>query len=271
MTRRTALLSLTAGCLWAQAARKIQVLIITGRDDHDWRGVTPLMRQYLDAAGVFETRIAEEFRDAGPDSLNCYDAAVLVYADKLPEDHWSDRSKAVLRDFVHGGKGLVVYHHSSTAFKDWPEFGRMCGGNYYGAAQHSPIHDFTVTFTDREHPITRGLKRSFLQTQDEMYASMQMQPAGRYHVLATGWDDHSLYNGKFKTPLSGSGASEPLLWTVDYGKGRVFATMIGHSAKAAQCLGFRATFTRGVEWSATGDVKQAPPAELAELAETEAR
>jgi uncharacterized protein len=266
MTRRTALLLMGTAALRAQ--RRIQVLIITGRDDHDWRGVTPLMRQYLEAAGIFETRIAEEFRDAGPESLNRYDAAVLVYSDKLAEDHWTAGSKAALRDFVHGGKGLVVYHHSSTAFKDWAEFTRMCGGNYYGAAQHSPIHDFTVTFTDREHPITRGLSKSCVQRQDELYASMQMQPAGSYHVLATGWDDHALYNGKFKTPLSGPGANEPLLWTVEYGKGRVFATMIGHSAQAAQSPGFRATFTRGVEWVATGEATQPAPAGMAD---TEAR
>jgi type 1 glutamine amidotransferase len=266
MTRRIALLSIAAGALRAQ--RKIQVIIITGRDDHDWRGATPLMRQYLDAAGIFETRIAEEFRDAGPDSLNRYDAAVLVYADKLAEDRWSANSKKVLQDFVQSGKGLVVYHHSSTAFKDWPEFGRMSGGNYYGSAQHSPIHDFPVTFTDRDHPITRGLKKSFVQTQDELYASMQMQPAGSYHVLATGWDDHALYNGKFKTPLSGPGANEPLLWTVDYGKGRVFAIMIGHSANATGSAGFRTTFTRGVEWAATGGVTLPVPPEMAE---TEAR
>ena len=271
MTRRTALLSMAAAALRAQQKplpRKIQVVILTGRDDHDWRGATPLMRQYLDAAAIFETRIDEECRDLGPESLQRYDVAVLVYADKLPEDAWSERSKAVLRDFVQGGKGLVLYHHSSTAFKDWPEYARISGGNYYGRAQHSPIHDFTVTFTDRDHPVTRGLKKTFVQTQDELYASMQMQPEGGYHVLATGWDDHALYNGKFKTPVPGPGANEPLLWTVDYGKGRVFATMIGHSAKATQSAGFRATFTRGVEWAATGDVtQQVPP----DMVETEAR
>ena len=70
MTRRTALTLIAAAAARAQVAkgpRKIQVLIITGRDDHDWRGATPLMRQYLDAAGIFETRVAEEFRDAGTD------------------------------------------------------------------------------------------------------------------------------------------------------------------------------------------------------------
>lgn len=244
---------------------KVQVLIVTGRDDHDWRGAAPLMRQYLDAAGVFETRIAEEFRDAGPESLKRYDVVVLVYADKAAEDHWTDRSKAVLLNFVRGGGGLVVYHHSSTAFKDWPEFARMSGGNYYGKAQHSPIHDFTVTFADRDHPITRGLRASFPQFEDELYASMEMQPAGSYHVIATAWDDHSLYNGKFKTPLAGPGTNEPVMWTVDYERGRVFAIMIGHSAQATQSAGFRASFTRGVEWAGTGKVTQAPPADMAEV------
>jgi type 1 glutamine amidotransferase len=267
MKRRCLLFLLACAPLWLQAAtppRKIQVLIITGRDDHDWRGATPLMREYLDSAGIFETRIAEEFHDAGPESLKPYDVAVLVYSDKLPEDQWTARSRAALLEFVHSGKGLVVYHHSSTAFKDWPEYAKMCGGNYYSGAQHSPIHDFTVAFTDRDHPITRGLKKSFLEAQDELYASMEMQPAGSYHVLATAWDDHALYNGKFRTPLPGPGANEPVLWTVQARAGRVFATMIGHSAKATQSAGFKATFTRGVEWAATGKVTQVPPLDMAE-------
>ena len=271
MNRRFLLLLLAGLPLFAQQpapaptpARKIQVLIITGRDDHDWRGATPLMRQYLDAAGIFETRITEEFRDAGPDSLRGYDVAVLVYSDKLPEDRWSDRSRAALLDFVRSGKGLVIYHHSTTAFPDWPEFAKLCGGNYWGGAQHGPIHDFTVTFTDRDHPITRGLKPSSPQAWDELYASMKMQPPGSYHVLATAWDDHALYKGKSRTPLVGPGANEPMLWTVEAGQGRVFATMIGHSAKATQSAGFIVTFTRGVEWAATGKVTQTPPAEMAD-------
>src|SRR5215469_11726594 len=75
------------------APRKIQVLIITGRDDHDWRGATAMMKQYLDAAGIFEVRTTEEFHDAGPESLTAYDVAVLVYNDKAPADRWTDRSR----------------------------------------------------------------------------------------------------------------------------------------------------------------------------------
>ncbi len=222
------------------------------------------MRSYLDAAGIFEVRTTEEFHDAGPSSLAPYDVAVLVYNDKAPADRWSDRSRQTLMDFVHSGKGLVVYHHTVAGFQSWPEFGALCGGNYYGKAQHSLIHDFTVEFTDRDHPITRGLKKSFLEVQDELYANMRMQPDGSYHVLATAWDDHALYGGKSKAPLDGPGKNEPLMWTLDAGSGRVFATMIGHSANATQSDGFRITFVRGVEWAATGKVTIPPTPEMAQ-------
>jgi hypothetical protein len=268
MNRRTLLLLLAAcGPLATQqtpAPHKIQVVIITGRDDHDWRGVTPLMRQYLDAAGIFESRIAEEFRDAGPDSLKGYDVAVLVYNDKLPEDRWSERSRNTLIDFVNAGKGLVIYHHSAAGFATWPDFAKLSGGNYYHGAQHSPIHDFTVEFVDRQHPITRGLKKSFPETQDELYSNMLMQPPETYHVLATAWDDNAVYGGKSRVPLVGAGKNEPVMWTVQAAPGRIFATMIGHSAQAVQSAGFRTTFTRGVEWAATGAVTQPVPAEMAE-------
>src|SRR5215475_6366845 len=101
MIQRIILIALVSGVLLpAQAPlaapAKIQVLIITGRDSHDWRGVTPVMRQFLETAGIFEVRIAEEFRDVGPASLRGYAVAVLVCADKKPEDRWSDQSRKTL-------------------------------------------------------------------------------------------------------------------------------------------------------------------------------
>jgi len=53
------------------------------------------------------------------------------------------------------------------------------------------------------------------------------------------------------------------MWTVQAGTGRVFAIMIGHSAKATQSDGFRVTFVLGVEWAATGNVTLPPPHEMA--------
>jgi type 1 glutamine amidotransferase len=47
-----------------------------------------------------------------------------------------------------------------------------------------------------------------------------------------------------------------------FGKGRIFHTTLGHDIPALSCVGFIATFQRGTEWAATGDVSQKVPADF---------
>ena len=51
-----------------------------------------------------------------------------------------------------------------------------------------------------------------------------------------------------------------MLWTVDYGKGRVFVTALGHDAPVLSTPAFAVTYTRGAEWAATGEVTLPVPA-----------
>jgi hypothetical protein len=98
---------------------------------------------------------------------------------------------------------------------------------------------------------------------DELYANLKWQPAGTYHVLATAWDDHKLYQGKAKQPTPGDGIDQPMMWTLKYGQGNVFATVLGHDAAAVQTPLFAGTFTRGAEWAATGQVTIPLPRQIA--------
>jgi len=235
---------------------KIQVLIITGQNGHDWLAVTPELRRALEETGRFEVRITEEFRGAGPETLAPYDLVVLNYFERRkPELWWGERAQNALLDFVRSGKGLVMYHFSTAAFEGWTEYEKVSGGNWRpNNGHHSAAHDFLVDIKDSNHPVTRGLKKSFPQANDELYANLKWQPDGSYHVLATAWDDHSLYKGKARQPIPGPGLDQPMLWTVDYGKGRVFGTALGHDAHAVGSAAFTTTFTRGAEWAATGRV-----------------
>jgi len=250
----------------AAAAPKIQTLIITGQNGHDWRAVTPVLRKQLEDTGRFEVRVTEEFRGASADTLARYDLVVLNYFDRnLPEWRWGPTAEKALLDFVRGGKGAVVYHFSVAAFNGWEEYEKMCGGNWRpNQGHHSARHDFTVEVKDPEHPVMRGMKKRLPQYNDELYANLRWQPAGAYHVLATAWDDHSLYFGKARQPTPGKGLDHPMLWTVPYGAGRVYVTALGHDAEAVKSATFIATFTRGAEWAATGQVTIPPPAELRE-------
>src|ERR1019366_8048400 len=180
-------------------APKIQVLIITGQNGHDWRATTPVLRKLLEDTKRFEVRVTEELR---------------------------------------GGKCLVVYHFSTAAFNGWSEFEQMCAGNWRpNNGHHSARHDFTVTVTDREHPITRGMRATFPQANDELYANLKWQPEGSYHVLATAYDDHALYKPGEKQPIPGPGLNQPMLWTTKFGNGRVFTTALGHDPDAMKLPG----------------------------------
>jgi type 1 glutamine amidotransferase len=82
-------------------------------------------------------------------------------------------------------------------------------------------------------------------------------------VLATAYDDHALYDGKARQPIPGPGIHQPILWTTEYGKGRVFVTTLGHGPDEVRAQVFGVTFARGAEWAAKGVVTLPVPAELA--------
>jgi HEAT repeat protein len=89
---------------------------------------------------------------------------------------------------------------------------------------------------------------------DELY-SLLRGPAKNLNVLATAY---------FSPDQNGTGRNEPVLFTVTYGAGRIFHTVLGHARPegaqpALECVGFITTFRRGAEWAATGKVTQKIP------------
>jgi hypothetical protein len=122
------------------------------------------------------------------------------------------------------------------------------------AGSHGAQHAFRVTIRDTVHPITKGLPVAWMHCQDELYSTLR-GPAENLTVLATAYAD---------TAKGGTGENEPMLMTINYGKGRVFHTALGHAAgdsayPAMECVGFIVTTQRGAEWAATGVVTQAIP------------
>ena len=238
---------------------KIRVLILSGRNNHDWRSTTPAIRRILDVSGRFDTRVTEE-----PAALT---AAALAPYDVLVADYngprWGDEAERAVEGFVRSGKGLVAVHGASYAFGDlellgdnhvktglheapWPAWAEMLGGSWTEQEPktgHGNRHVFRVQWTDREHPIARGLPDGFL-ADDELYHNMRM--GKNVHVLATAFD---------APEQRGTGKNEPILWTVAYGKGRVFHMTLGHDVAALQQPGVVTSLARGTEWAGSGAVQ----------------
>lgn len=239
------------------APAKIRTLLITGEDvaGHQWRLVSPQLRRALEESGRFDVRVTEDFRSATAATLQPYDLVLVNYFDRNDKAlWWGEAAQKALEQHVQSGKGLVIFHFSLAAFNGWTEWEKMSGGNWRpNNGHHSPPHRFAVEIKDANHPITRGLRAKFWQPYDELYANLRWQPEGSYHVLATAYDDHKLYVNP-RQPTPGDGKHHPILWTVNYGQGRVFMTALGHDIASVQTSGFTTTFTRGAEWAATGNV-----------------
>jgi type 1 glutamine amidotransferase len=277
----TAVFLLAGSVLWPagaddKAGDKIRVILIDGQNNHNWRATTPLMKKVLEDCGRFTVDISSNLKAndkpgdvptvAFPPDLSKYDVLLSNY-NGAP---WPEEFKKALDGRLKDGKiALVIVHAANNSFKgNWPEYDRMIGmgwrDNKYGdrlivddagkpvrvpkgegpGAGHGPQHAFQVVIRDPDHPVTKGMPREWMHAQDELYQGMR-GPIENVHLLATA------YASKDK---KGSGEHEPMIWTVTYGKGRVFHTPMGHDLTGMRCLGFVATLQRGTEWAATGKV-----------------
>jgi uncharacterized protein len=233
----TAALTLPASA--AEAPAKIKVLLVTGDDvtpAHNWREVSQAIRETLVSSGKFDVRVCEDtgVLDSAT-TLGRYDLLFLHYYNaKTPT--LSDAAKANLTAFVKDGKGLAISHLTSASFKEWEEFRKMCGRYWVmGESGHGPRSTFKVRIANKDHSITQGL--TDFEADDELYAKLLGDAS--ITVLVEADSDWSK-------------KTEPLAFTIEYGKGRVFHETFGHDGKAIQNPTVQKLILRGCEWAATG-------------------
>jgi len=256
---------------------KIRVLIVDGFSNHDWRKTTGFIEEVLEGSGRFdvdvstspETADAVGWEDWRP-SFADY-AVVIQNSNNIhdPEIRWPKEVEEDLEDFVLGGGGLLAFHSANNAFAHWAEYDKMIALGWrprdYGTAlrmdaggaihrippgegertSHGPRQDTVVTLLG-DHPVTRGFPERWLTPDIEVYTyargpaeNVTVLSYGLHHASETYW---------------------PLEWTVDYGKGRVYASSFGHIWKddegipdRVRCVGFQTSLVRATEWLATGD------------------
>lgn len=217
------------------AEKRTRVLIVTGCDvpAHNWRETTPALREALEASKDFEVVVSEEPLVLESSALEHYDVVMLNYfADKRPGH--TEKARKNLTSFVKGGKGLVCFHYSARTSGEWPEYRDLVGRIWIpGTSGHGPRGKFTVHVADPKHFITEGLED--FEADDELYA--RLQGDAPIHVLLT-------------ADSAWSGRTEPLAWTLDVGKGRVFGFMLGHDARACRIPAFVRLLQRGTLWAA---------------------
>lgn len=236
------LLALASAVPAADAPAKIKLLLITGDDvgAHKWKEMSDAELEVLNASGKFDVKVVENMDVLEKkDELAGYAAIVfMLYNNKKVKI--SDAAKTNLVEYVKSGKGFVPVHLASASFNDWKEWNEMCGRYWVmGKSGHGPRGDFTVKIVNKESPITKGTED--FSANDELYAKLLGDV--KINVLV---EADSAWSKK----------TEPLMWTLDYGQGRVFANAFGHDGKAVKNPAVAKLMVRGCEWAATGKVAE---------------
>ncbi|GJM28590.1 MAG: hypothetical protein DHS20C17_12250 [Cyclobacteriaceae bacterium] len=188
---------------------------------------------------------------------------------------WPEAIRKNFENYMANGGGLVVIHAANNSWGDWKAYNEMIGlggwggrgadsGTFVsvddtgeehrdkpeeGCGSHGPQHEFVLKNRAPKHPVMKGLPEEWLHAKDELYAKL-CGPAKNMTILATAYSDPE---------MKGTGSHEPMIFAIEYGKGRVIHNALGHMDYSMEGVGFITTLQRGAEWAATGKVTQKVP------------
>ena len=233
----------------------IRVLILTGRNNHNWKATTPMLQRVLQESGKFQVDTTVPPQGLTRENLASYDVILSDWnswggGSKEAEAAWTAAARQAYLDFVRGGKGHVTIHAGGSSFYEgWPEY-RKVSLVYWnlGTTGHGRQHEFKVRIDQPDHPLTAGLEG--FTTRDELWNRPGVVEGAT--VLA------SAYSDKQAEP-SGTNQWEPTVVAATYGQGRCFATLLGHDAKLMENKGFQQLLIRGVQWAATATAAAGAP------------
>ena len=263
----------------AQQKKVIKTMMIAGADgSHYWQGACDAMKQILENSGMFQVDFAFTPNFGGDmntfkPNFSKYDLIVINYGGAT----WIEPVRKDFEKYVADGGAVVVIHSSVVPMADWKGYNEIIGmaawdgrnekdgpylywkdGQYvydYSpgyAGFHGLQHETVIEHRAPGHLILKGLRPSWKHFKDEIYTRLR-GPVKNMEILVTAYE---------------RGRHEPLMWTVKYGKGRVFVDLLGHCGNdpnmiySMLCTGFQVTLLRGCEWAATGTVTQEVPADF---------
>ena len=223
------------------AAKPIRAVIVTGGHGFDQKAFTKLFEGHPDIVCEFKPQKddSEVFEDVADWP---YDVVVLYnMTQKI-----SEKRRQNFLGLLDRGVGLIVLHHATGAFQNWPEFEKIAGTRYYlkemvvdGVTHPMCAYregvDITIHVEDPEHPITKGL------------ADFQVHDEG-YRKLPHAQDNHVLLS------TDNAASDKQIAWVRTYKNARVFCTTIGHGPQAFTSEPFRRVVARAIRWTAKRNV-----------------
>ncbi|MBP5198760.1 MAG: ThuA domain-containing protein [Lachnospiraceae bacterium] len=205
-----------------------KVVFLVSPMGHDVIRIARILTKWLSECGDFDTEIAGIHPEA-----TCSITEYMQDEKKVKEtdlffflcadDYWSKENETVLAREVNSGKGVLFYHGVHPCFRNNPEIEKMIGLLWRETATHGDYNTCSVSITDDEHPITKGLKG--FDTSDELFCLLENVHNVPLKVLATAYSDEKRES---RWGHLGTGRDEPVLTVGEYGEGRCVDFILGH-------------------------------------------
>jgi len=164
-----------------------------------------------------------------PDNFQNIDVAIFYFWNH----DWSAEQYQQFDQFLERGGGALMLHSATIADKEPEKLAERIGLAFQPGRskyRHGPLDLKIVASPD--DPLTRRLPRE-IHFVDESYWPMIGDPAN-VQLLATTQEE---------------GKDWPMVWTVSRGKGRVFASIVGHYSWTFDDPLFRIMVLRAIAWS----------------------
>lgn len=223
----------------------LKVLILSGRNNHEWQKTTPSLVDILNSSGIFTVFVTNQPDTITSGYLEKFDV-ILNNWNSWPENDllWPAESGNALLRFIENGGGFVTFHASTSVFYQWPDFQKIVTAAWIqDTTSHGKCSETEVIITDPNHPVTKGMNNFVLF--DELWINAGSNP----EFTPLGYATNAVLSTNGSPP-------QPAIFVATYGKGRIFHTILGHDTRAMENKGFISVLLRGTEWSATGKVTQ---------------
>jgi len=172
--------------------------------------------------------------------LPFYDAVFL-----LPSGDGSsltDEQKADLLSFVHDdGKGLIVGHAATIGYYNWPEFGDFIGGRFSSEFNANS----TIIVEDPKFPGADAFGTSPFDFYEQHPVLKEPYSRDKVHVILRLDPDKLDAQSRARR----ADGDFPVVWAMQYGKGRVFSVGWGHFDATYDDPRFQKMMLEGIKWA----------------------
>lgn len=220
------------------APQPIRALMVTGGCCHDYEQQKKILSEGISARANVQWTIVHEGKDrkdkisvyAKPDWAAGYDVVVhneccgaiedVPYVESIAKPHFE-------------GVPAVMLHCSTHSYRaaKTDEWRKAVGQSSYS---HEKARDLKIKVVSETHPVMKGFPDGWLDPVDELYKNEKLWPG--LVPLATSYGEETKRD-------------HVVVWTNEFGKGKIFGTTLGHSNKTMQEPVYLDLVARGLLWS----------------------